>query len=169
MDEKTIKAIGICLGHPYIKWSAEEKKIQATIAAKIVSNEIFSIMKENNLEIADLGLMTGFKSVVRDLVVLRSLDIITPKHMKEILSLAWSYGQDTIDILRDTKILEEAEAGELDIHIKAVFDENPAIIEEYKGGKVKVIGFLVGNTMKKLSGKGNPQEIKSKIENMLNS
>ncbi|HDM77972.1 MAG TPA: hypothetical protein ENG51_16140, partial [Deltaproteobacteria bacterium] len=35
--------------------------------------------------------------------------------------------------------------------------ENPKQVEEYKGGKTKLLGFFVGQVMKKTQGKANPK------------
>ena len=43
--------------------------------------------------------------------------------------------------------------------IKEVLSENPGPVEQYRSGTEKVFGFLVGQTMKKLKGKGDPAVI----------
>ncbi len=47
--------------------------------------------------------------------------------------------------------------------VKEVLAENPKIVEEYKNGKLTVIGFLVGQVMKKTGGKVNPKTAGDKI------
>lgn len=42
---------------------------------------------------------------------------------------------------------------------KEVIAENPAILEQYQGGKTSTIGFFVGQVMKKTQGKANPKLI----------
>ena len=40
--------------------------------------------------------------------------------------------------------------------IKKVILDNPKSIEDYRNGKKKAMGFLVGQTMKAMAGKANP-------------
>jgi Asp-tRNA(Asn)/Glu-tRNA(Gln) amidotransferase B subunit len=39
-----------------------------------------------------------------------------------------------------------------------VITENPGPVEQFRGGKEGVLGFLVGQVMKKTGGAANPQE-----------
>ena len=41
--------------------------------------------------------------------------------------------------------------------IKEVLDENPQSIKDYKEGKDRALGFMVGQVMKKTQGKVNPK------------
>jgi aspartyl-tRNA(Asn)/glutamyl-tRNA(Gln) amidotransferase subunit B len=41
--------------------------------------------------------------------------------------------------------------------VQAVLSENTKPVDEYKSGNQKVLGFLVGQVMKKLGGKADPQ------------
>ena len=48
------------------------------------------------------------------------------------------------------------DAGALEAVVKKVLENNPKVVEEYRGGKEKVLGFLVGQVMKEMKGKANP-------------
>lgn len=48
------------------------------------------------------------------------------------------------------------DAGALEEVVKKVLENNPKVVEEYRGGKEKVLGFLVGQVMKEMKGKANP-------------
>ena len=50
------------------------------------------------------------------------------------------------------------DSSELETLAQQVLDENPKIVEQFKGGKESVIGFFVGQLMKKTQWKANPQE-----------
>jgi aspartyl-tRNA(Asn)/glutamyl-tRNA(Gln) amidotransferase subunit B len=51
--------------------------------------------------------------------------------------------------------------------VKEVLDANPAIVEQYRGGKESVIGFFVGQVMKKTAGKANPQVVQEEVKKQL--
>ena len=42
-------------------------------------------------------------------------------------------------------------------------EENPQSIVDYKAGKEKALGFIVGQTMKEMKGKANPAKINELI------
>lgn len=50
--------------------------------------------------------------------------------------------------VNDSAVLEEA--------ARKVVEDNPKVVEEYRGGKEKVLGFLVGQVMREMRGKANP-------------
>jgi len=53
--------------------------------------------------------------------------------------------------------------------VKAVLAENQNSVEEYRAGKEKVFGFLMGQVMKKLGKGGNPDLAKKVLEDALKS
>ncbi len=65
--------------------------------------------------------------------------------------------------LKEITNTEYADGEELEIAIKEVVSENPDIVESYKNGKGQVVGFLIGQTQKKLDGKGDPKLISAKL------
>ena len=46
---------------------------------------------------------------------------------------------------------------------------NPKSVEDYRGGKEKAIGFLVGQTMKAMRGKADPAAVNSLLKELLQS
>ena len=57
--------------------------------------------------------------------------------------------------------------GALEEVLKEVIAKNPKAIADYKGGKEKALGALVGQTMKAMKGKANPGMVKQKLREML--
>ncbi|MBR2412594.1 MAG: Asp-tRNA(Asn)/Glu-tRNA(Gln) amidotransferase GatCAB subunit B, partial [Alphaproteobacteria bacterium] len=48
------------------------------------------------------------------------------------------------------------DTGAIESIIDEVIAANPAQVEQYKSGKVGLLGFFVGNVMKKTAGTANP-------------
>ena len=57
--------------------------------------------------------------------------------------------------------------GALEEVLKEVIAKNPKAIADYKGGKEKALGALVGQTMKAMKGKANPGMVNQKLREML--
>ena len=49
--------------------------------------------------------------------------------------------------------------GALRAVVEQVIAENPKSVEDYRGGKEKALGFLVGQTMKAMKGKADPAAV----------
>ena len=60
-----------------------------------------------------------------------------------------------------------SDSSELEAIVKIVLEENPSTVEQYKAGKEKVMGFLIGQAMKKTKGKGNPGIISKMMKELL--
>ena len=51
--------------------------------------------------------------------------------------------------------------------IEKMIEENPQSVADYRGGKEKALGFLVGQTMKAMKGKANPGMVNQILKEML--
>ncbi len=80
--------------------------------------------------------------------------------LKLVMEEMLATGASASDIIKekgfDAPAISEEE---LRAFCKEVIAENPAIVEQYQGGKTSTIGFFVGQVMKKTQGKANPKEI----------
>jgi len=47
--------------------------------------------------------------------------------------------------------------------VQRIVDANPQSVEDYKNGKAKALGFLVGQMMKETKGKANPSMVNDLI------
>jgi aspartyl-tRNA(Asn)/glutamyl-tRNA(Gln) amidotransferase subunit B len=66
-------------------------------------------------------------------------------------------GKEPEVIVEEKGLKQIANEDELREIIKKVIAENPKSVEDYKNGKEKAMGFLVGQVMKATKGKANPQ------------
>ena len=55
----------------------------------------------------------------------------------------------------------------LPVLIEELIASNPQQVKQYRGGKTKVIGFFVGQMMKKTQGKGDPAVINHLLKKRL--
>ncbi|MDO4297360.1 MAG: Asp-tRNA(Asn)/Glu-tRNA(Gln) amidotransferase subunit GatB [Lachnospiraceae bacterium] len=59
------------------------------------------------------------------------------------------------------------DAGELRRIVEEVIASNPQSVSDYRGGKAKALGFLVGQTMKAMKGKANPGAVNQMLKELL--
>ncbi len=90
---------------------------------------------------------------------------LTPEHLGEVLDLL-EVGK--VSSTAGKQILERAMKkggkaieimGQLEEWIDTVLEENPETVEQFKAGKEKVLGFLVGQVMKLSTGSANPEVV----------
>lgn len=80
---------------------------------------------------------------------------------KEIFTHVFAEGDnfDVNDYIIKNNLAMIDDASAIGDVVKKVIKENATVAEEYRAGKTKVLGFLVGQCMKQLKGKANPEMI----------
>ena len=84
---------------------------------------------------------------------------ISKSQQKEVLQAIIDEDKDPDAIIREKGFEQISDSGAIEETIDKILSENPDKVEEYKGGKTGLIGFFVGQCMKEMKGKGNPQLI----------
>ncbi|MDD3766805.1 MAG: Asp-tRNA(Asn)/Glu-tRNA(Gln) amidotransferase subunit GatB [Eubacteriales bacterium] len=86
---------------------------------------------------------------------------------KKVLEELFKNPRDPEAIVKEKGLVQISDEGELLKVIIQVIDENPRSLEDYKAGKKKAMGFLVGQTMRATKGQGNPQMINKLLKEEL--
>lgn len=86
---------------------------------------------------------------------------------KDLLSLVLTEDIDPEKYVEENKLGMISDTDMIDKVVQEVLVEFSKSVEEYKEGNQKVFGFLVGQTMRKLGGKANPQLINSLLKKHL--
>ncbi len=82
---------------------------------------------------------------------------ISGKIAKKVFEQMAETGKMPEAIVQEQGLVQVSDTGELEKAVQAVLDANPQMVEDFRGGKDKVFGFLMGQVMKSTKGKGNPQ------------
>ncbi|MGI6225389.1 MAG: Asp-tRNA(Asn)/Glu-tRNA(Gln) amidotransferase subunit GatB [Peptococcales bacterium] len=125
--------------------------------AKIVSNwimvELLRMLNANNLEIKDIKLTPNLLAQLLQLV---DKGIISGKIAKQVFEEMFNTGKEPEVIVKEQGLVQISDTGELSNIVEKVITANPKSVEDYKAGKEKAIGFLVGQVMKETKGQANP-------------
>ncbi len=131
-----------------IKYNANPKLLVNWIMV-----DIASYLNKNNYSISDLKLSPEHLS---DLVKLISEGKISSKQAKDVFLDIVETNASPIDVANKLGIVQMSDENAImDLVIEAL-NENPQAIEDFKNGKDRAVGFLVGQIMKKSRGKANP-------------
>ncbi len=107
----------------------------------------------------------------RDLAeLLRLLDsgIISGKIAKAVFDEMFSSGKSAQSIVDEKGLVQVSDQSEIESAVDQVMSENPKEVSEFKAGKDKLIGFFVGQVMRKTKGKANPQIVNDILKKKLN-
>ena len=86
---------------------------------------------------------------------------------KEAFEEFFKNGTDPEIYLEEKGLKSVSDEGALSSVIEKVITENPQSVQDYRNGKEKAIGFLVGQTMKAMKGKANPGMVNQILKEML--
>lgn len=81
---------------------------------------------------------------------------ISSKIAKLVFEEMFSTGKNPQKIIEDRGLEQISDEGLLEVIIEDVIKDNPGPVEQFKEGKDKAIGFLIGRVMAKTKGKANP-------------
>ena len=84
---------------------------------------------------------------------------INGKGAKDILDVLMTEDKDINSLIDSMGLAQVSDDGAILAIIDAILEANQAKVEQYKGGKDKLFGFFVGQTMKASKGSANPQKV----------
>ena len=136
---------------------------------KKVSNwlmvETLRLLKDHNMEPEDI---TFSPENLAKLVELTESKAINSSVAKEVFEKIFSEDVDPEVYVEEHGLKMVNDEGALEEVLKKVIADNPQAAEDYRGGKEKALGALVGQTMKAMKGKADPGLVNRKLKEMLN-
>ncbi len=128
--------------------------------AKQVSNwfmgELSRLLNESKSTIAQVKFTPAQFGVVLKAV---KDSVVSGPGAKELFTELFATGKDPSVIIQEKGLAQVNDDGPLLEAIAAAMAESPKNVESYRGGNTKIVGYFVGQVMKKVGGKGNPKRI----------
>jgi len=145
-----------------------EEAIALGAAPKKVSNwlmvETMRLMKEHEMDADNLSFSA---SNLASLIKLVDSKIINGTVAKEVFEKIFIENIEPKKYVIENGLTTVNDEGELTKTIEEIVAANPKSVEDYKSGKEKAIGFLVGQTMKAMKGKADPGEVNRILKEIL--
>ena len=132
----------------------------AVQAANWVVTELFGAAKRANKPLTELNVHP--RQVV-ELMALVGNGTISGSLAKKVTELMFQTGDDPAEIVEREGLKQTSDTGTIDAQIDEILAANPDKVEQYKAGKEALFGFFVGQTMKAMQGKANPQVINERL------
>ena len=167
------------------KYHLSEKDANIITSSKYLS-DLFEKASEvcgnrkavNNWIISDISRILNEKELEADqipftaehlghLVELIDKGTISSSIGKKVIEELFENPKEPEEIIKEKGWIQISDEGEIREVVLKVLEENPNSVADYKAGKDRAIGFLVGQAMKATKGKANPQMLNKMLKEEL--
>lgn len=140
----------------------------AAQAAKRISNwilnDVMRLLNENNLSVATLALTpTGLAEIVQ----MVDANTINANTGKSLLEKVHRSGQTPRQIVESEGLAKVSDDSAIRAVVEQVISEAASEVSAYKSGKIGLMGWFVGQVMKKMQGKADAQKARAILEEQL--
>jgi aspartyl-tRNA(Asn)/glutamyl-tRNA(Gln) amidotransferase subunit B len=128
--------------------------------AKVVSNwimgEVMAMLKSEGTDIGDLNVRPRD---LADILTLIDEGIVSGTAAKSVFQEVADTGSSPVQIVNERGMTQISDKETIEEIVERVMSENSRAVDKYLGGKVKVLGYLVGQVMEETGGKANPSMV----------
>ena len=147
-----------------------EKVITVTNDYKSASNwvmtDILKVINDDKITVNECPVSA---ENLGKLIKLINDKVISGKIAKEIFPEMLKSNNDPNVIVKEKNLVQISDTGEIENVIDKILAGNQKQIDEFLSGKDKVLGFFVGQIMKEMKGKANPQIVNNILKSKLES
>ena len=94
-----------------------------------------------------------------ELLKLIAAGTISGKIAKQVFPEMWETGKEAEAIVKEKGLVQISDTGALEALADKIIAANPQSVADFKAGKKKAVGFLMGQVMKETKGQANPQVV----------
>ncbi len=134
--------------------------------ANWVTSELFGRLNKDNTRIENCPVSPENLAA---LVKLIDDQVISGKIAKVVFDEMFETGAEAPDIIEQRGLKQISDPKRIEAIIDQVFTKNPTQVSDYRAGKTKMFGFLVGQIMSESAGKANPQMVNDILKKKLES
>ena len=133
-------------------------------ASNWVMGETMRLLRESGREPGRIGLSPGRLAKMIDLI---DDGVVNGAVAKEVFAVMFEEDVDPGEYVREHGLAVIGDADVLRETVMRALEGNPKAVEDYRNGKKKAMGFLVGQTMKELKGKADPGMVNEILRELL--
>ncbi|MDZ4662915.1 MAG: Asp-tRNA(Asn)/Glu-tRNA(Gln) amidotransferase subunit GatB [Pseudomonadota bacterium] len=135
-----------------------EAVVLAGANAKVASNWVMGeLMRELNESKKSIASSPIKPSALAELIQLIGNNTISGKIAKTVFGEMWKSSKSAAEIVKEKGLVQISDAGAIEAAIDKMLGNNPSQVAEYRGGKIKLFGFFVGQLMRETKGQANPE------------
>jgi Asp-tRNA(Asn)/Glu-tRNA(Gln) amidotransferase B subunit len=137
-------------------------------ASNWVMTEVLRVLNEHGIGIAEFRLSVP-PAHIAELIALQRDGVISSTIAKEVFARACADGRSPRAIVEEDGLAQISDAGELDKLVAEAIAANPKAVEDYRGGKEKALGAIVGHVMRASKGQANPGVVNDLVRRHLSA
>ena len=131
-----------------------------------VLGDISKVLNESEKAFSDIPFEPSQLVELLDLI---DKNTISNSAGKKVLDEMFKTGEAPSKLVDKLGLAQISDTGALEALVDEIIAANPQSIEDYKAGRDRALGFLMGQCMKASKGKGNPQILNKMIKEKLDS
>jgi aspartyl-tRNA(Asn)/glutamyl-tRNA(Gln) amidotransferase subunit B len=149
----------------YFEDAAKSTGIDAQQAANWIIGDLSAVLNRDGLDIAASRIPADALGAM-----LARIDdgTISGKIAKEVFESMWAGEGSADDIIAAKGLKQITDESAIDRLVDEIIAAHPQQVSEYRSGKDKVLGYLVGQVMKASRGKANPGQVNEALIRRLN-
>lgn len=141
-----------------------DKGVKAPVAANWVTSELFGALNKRGESFENSPVSSDQAA---ELLALVDDGTISGSIAKKVFELMLETGDGAGAIVEREGLKQTSDTGAIEAVITQILADNADKVEQYKGGKEALFGFFVGQTMKAMQGKANPQVVNELLKKAL--
>lgn len=134
-------------------------------AVSFINTILMKRLNEEQISLSDSKVTAEMMSELIQLV--ESGDISMNQAKSEVFDAMYETGDKPSKIVEEKGLKVVSDKGAIEDVCKKVIEANPKVVEDFKSGKDKVFGFLVGQVMKEMKGQANPQVVNDTLKKLI--
>jgi len=92
---------------------------------------------------------------------------ISGKIAKTVFEEMYGTGKDAEAVVKEKGLIQISDEGAIEKVVDEIIAKHTTEVERYRGGEEKLLGFFVGQAMKTMKGKANPQKLNELLRKKL--
>jgi len=136
---------------------------------KAIANWVMTeVLRELKARHAEVASALAPERLAR-LVAMVDSGAVSGRGAKEVLAAIWESGEEPTTATSRLGLTQVRDSGEIADWVEMVMREHPGPVAQYREGKTKALGFLVGEVMKRSSGRADPRQVRDLLGQSLAS
>lgn len=140
------------------------KGLSAKALANYILNDLGAILNAQGKSIASSDISPAH---IVELARAVADDVISGKQAKEVFAFMAESSKMPSLIIEEQGLKQVSDTGAIEDVIAEIMAENPDKVAEYRGGREALIGFFVGQVMRKMGGQANPKVVNEVLRKKL--
>jgi len=162
-DVETARWFELLIAETALKQGKGEEAV-AKQAANWLTSELFGALNRLGRSLDDSPVSPAHAA---ELLALVADGTISGSIAKQVFEKMLETGDGAAAIVDREGLKQESDTGAIEAVVAKILADNADKVEQYRAGKEALFGFFVGQTMKAMAGKGNPQVVNELIKKAL--